>query len=158
MLRKKNNKTYICYKGIRFDSVEELTKTITGMARGYAKNDTLCDPTLDMLYPLSKNKEWNYRIYAVDYGPWLVKKKVIGWEYIDTPAGRLGCWKVQVFSNPWGLSENWYNMTYYQYYFEGGLAKEYLYFPEDIITTDEGVEITTVITESEYILTNYDIK
>lgn len=108
------------FRGRKFSSLQSLFEWIE---RPYTtKGDTILriPPRKVLEYPLTISKEW------VAFGDvWLQVRKVVGKEYIFTPAGTFSCYKIQVLSD-WDDDGVWdEDMEWYDWFGKNGLVKRW---------------------------------
>jgi len=154
------HKYYFEINGKRNDSPQALFEKFSAVAPGICLNgDPLSitlPPRLCLRYPLEKNASWSSyessEIVTID-------KEVIGFEYVDTPAGLFPCCKIQWLFNVGDDGEVDTEYEYFDYISYIGLVKRETIIRDVRIGTYEhptGIAIADI--RNDYILSSYNQK
>ncbi len=132
------------FAGREFTSPDEIIQWINGLRslRGYATSRF--PPRKVLLYPLIIGKEW----VSLD-DPFLLKRKVIDIEDVETPAGIFTSWKIEVKNN--------LGMEWCEWFSNEGLVKKSLWFSGEIIIMP-GIVVGTFDCYEIYLLEDYSTR
>jgi len=157
-------RTHCEFKGMRFESMEELIRTIrTGKVRpqtSLGPDQIIEDPPIrEIAYPLSVGIRWMYR--DVDLGHvWNMEKEIVGKETLTVPAGIFECYKIRWF---WDMNDDgeWENdIAGYDYLSAAGIVRRLVQVSAPItIINEEGDTLWTLTEYSDrYDLTAFELK
>lgn len=104
------------YNGIEYSSIKDFLKMMSG---DFASTDKINV----LKYPITQNSEWFFRSIGTIQ---IQRKKYLGYETVETPAGTFNCIKIQrknYTGNPEVLDTNYVS---YDYFSKSGMVKRSL--------------------------------
>jgi hypothetical protein len=141
----------IVFKGIIFNSLQEITQTIS---LALNKRENLADslyfetpPIQSLKYPIEVNSQWTYRYPR---NPWHIEKKIISKEPINVPAGNFECYKIQWLYDMDHNGEWDEEIIFYDYLSSKGLIKRSI----SIFGINEVEPLQSIRAEDISVLTN----
>lgn len=142
------------FGGREFTSVSELLGMVEGTSAALSPREIIVEdpPKLVLEYPIAVGAEWVFRID----NPWRIEKSVTGYEIIDVPAGRFGCFVVRWLedTNDDGLFND--NVEFYDYIAEEGLIKRSILMTNVLVIDEHGNELGFIDITDEYELVAWE--